>query len=174
MGAILDFKLFECMESLINLAKRDQESPLSGKFAQILIKTRQKITLFVENSQYTYDEEREILAELDEISNLLLYENDEFWNNQIQNLYKELNTDDIKRKISALSVISELGFEESAPYIIRLALNPDENETVVSEAVSALAKIGKIDNIDKNTLLSRIKDPNLQAFVQDKFANSAI
>ena len=174
MGAILDFKLYECAESLINLAKRDNDNPLSGKFAQILIKIRQKLTLFVENSQYTYDEEDDILAELDEIYHLLIYESEEFWNNQVQNLYKELTTDDSKRKIAALSVISELLLEESAPYLIRLALKPDEDEAVVSEAVSALAKIGKIGHIDQNTLLNRIKDPNLQAFVQDKFAKHSI
>jgi len=171
MSVILDFKLFDCMESLINLAKRDPESSLCGKYSQILIKTRQKVTLFIENSQYTYDEEKDILAELDEIYHLLIYENDGFWDNQVQNLYKELNTNDVKRKLSALAVISELALEESAPSLIRVALRPDENETVVSEAVSALAKIGKIEDIDKDLLLGRIKDPNLLAYVQDKFIN---
>ena len=124
----------------------------------------------MENSQYTYDEERDILAELDEIYHLLIYEEEDFWDKQIHNLYKELNTNDAKRKLAALTVINELGIEESAPYLIRVALKQDENESVVCEAISALAKIGKTEQIDRNILLSRIKDPNLQAFVQDKLA----
>ena len=170
MGVILDFKIFECIESLVNLANKDSEDSLAGKYAQLLIKTRQKFSMFIENSQYTYDEEKDILAELDEIYHLLIYEEENFWDKQIHNLYKELDTDDTKRKLSALSVINELELEESAPYLIRIALKPDENELVVCEAISALAKIGKTSQIDKNSLLSRIKDPNLQAFVNDKLA----
>ena len=170
MGVILDFKIFECIESLINLANKDSEDSLAGKYAQLLIKTRQKFSMFIENSQYTYDEEKDILAELDEIYHLLIYEEENFWDKQINNLYKELDTDDTKRKLSALSVINELELEESAPYLIRIALKPDENELVVCEAISALAKIGKTSQIDKHSLLSRIKDPNLQAFVNDKLA----
>ena len=170
MGVILDFKIFECIECLISLTRKDSEDSLAGKYAQILIKTRQKISMFMENSQYTYDEERDILAELDEIYHLLIYEEEDFWNKQIHNLYKELNTDDTKRKLAALSVINELELEDSAPYLIRIALNKDENEAVVCEAISALAKIGKIGQIDKDSIMERIKDPNLQAFVQDKLA----
>ena len=99
-----------------------------------------------------------------------LIEEEDFWNEQINNLYKELNVDDTKRKLAALAVINELGLEDSAPYLIRIALNKDENDTVVCEAISALAKIGKTGQIDKNTLVERIKDPNLQAFIQDKLA----
>ena len=171
MGVVLDFKIFESVESLISLAKKEQEDPessLAGKYAQILIKTRQKFGMFIQNSQYTYDEEKDILEELDEIYHLLVYEEEDFWNNQIQNLYKELNTDDTKRKLAALAVINELELEESVPHLIRIALRHDENESVVCEAVSALAKLGKAGEIDRNSLLERIKDPNLQAFVQDK------
>jgi len=176
MGVVLDFKIFECVESLISLAKKgledseESENSLAGKYAQILIKTRQKISMFMENSQYTYDEEKDILAEIDEIYHLLIYEEEDFWDQQINNLYKELDTDDTKRKLAALAVINELGLEESAPYLIRIVLKHDENEAVVCEAISALAKIGKTEQIDKNILLERIKDPNLQAFVQDKLA----
>ncbi len=174
MGVILDFKIFECIESLINLAKKDSEdieelkNSLEGKYAQILIKTRQKITMFMENSQYTYDEEKDILAELEEIYHLLIYEDESFWDKQIQNLYKELNTDDTKRKLAALAVINELGLEDSAPQLIRLVLSHSEDESVICEAISALAKIGKTSQIDNESLLSRIKNPNLQALIQDK------
>jgi HEAT repeat protein len=174
MGVVLDFKIFECMEALINLAKKDfeLEDPLAGKYAQILIKTREKIAMFLENSQYTYDEEKDILAELDEIYHLLMYEEDFFWEHQTQNLYKELAANDPKRKIAALSIISDLSLEESTPHIIRLVLNRNESEAVLSEAISALAKMGKVADIDSDTILDRITDPNLLAYIQDKFANA--
>lgn len=178
MGVVLDFKIFECIESLINLAKKESENSedieddLSGKYAQILIKTRQKVSMFLENPQYTYDEEKDIMAELDEIYHLLIYENENFWDQQINNLYKELVTSDTKRKLAALSVINELELEDSAPYLIRMLLKQDENEAVLCEAISALAKIGKAGEIDKNVMMERITDPNLQAFIQDKLAKA--
>lgn len=175
MGVILDFKIYESIEALIKLAKnypKNQEDSLCGKYAQILIKTKQKIAMFIENNQYTYDEEKDILSELDEIYHLLMYEEDNFWNTQIDNLYKELETDDTKRKLAALAVINELELEESTPYLIKVALNQDENEAVVSEAVSALSKLGKTEEIDKDILIERITDPNLQAYIQQKLAKA--
>ena len=174
MGVVLDFKIFESIQCLISLSKKSLNNPndsLSGKYAQILIKTRQKISMFVENSQYTYDEEKDILAELDEIYHLLIYENDVFWDKQIQNLYKELETDDSKRKLAALSVINELEMEESAPYLIEIALKDDENEAVVCEAISALAKINKLHEVDKDAIMEKVTDPNLQAVIQEKMAS---
>lgn len=168
MSTILDFKIYECVECLINLVKKDPEDVLAGKYAQILIKTKQKIAMFVENSQYTYDEENDVLAEIEEINHLFIFEEEDFWDNQIKNLYKELITDDTKRKLSALAVISELELEESAPYLARLLLKQDENEAVLCEAISILAKIGKTEDIDKETLLQRVKDPNLLAVINNK------
>jgi len=172
MGVILDFKIFECIESLVQLAKKvdceESENSLAGKYAQLLIKAKQKFSMFMDNSQYTYDEEKDILAEIEEIYHLLIYEEENFWNQQIENLYKELTIDNTKRKLAALSVINELSLEDSAPHLIRIALNQEENESVVCEAISALAKIGKVEQIDKSILLERIKDPNLQAFIQNK------
>jgi len=170
MGVILDFKIFESLDTLINMAKNENisEDSLSGKYAQILLKSRQKFTMFVENSQYTYDEEKDILAELDEIYHLLAYEEETFWSEQIKNLYKELSVSDSKRKLAAISVISELELNESSPYLIRLILNTEENEHVLCEAIALLAKLGKMEHLEGNNLLERVKDPNLQAYIQSK------
>lgn len=168
MGVLLDFKIFECVETLIEMAKKDNEDELVGKYAQILLKTRQKTSLFLENNQYTYDEEKDILAELDEIHHLLIYENEEFWQTQLKNLYKELVSGDYRRKISAIAILNELEEQESIPYLIKIVNNREENDSVICEAASLIAKRGKIDLIDTQTIVERIKDPNLKAYIADK------
>jgi hypothetical protein len=167
LGVVLDFKIFECLDRLIYLSKENKRNEIAGKYAQILLKAKQKFTMFINNSEYTYDEEKDILAELEEINQLLMFENEKFWGTQFQNLLKELDTNDRKRKLSAISVLHEIESDESAPYLIKTALKQDEDEVVICEAITALAKIGHTEKLDKELLLSRIKDPNLIAIVQN-------
>ncbi len=173
LGVILDFKVFECLEKLLCLAKERRQGTLTGRYAQILLKAKQKFTLFVTNSQYTYDEENDILAELDEIYHLLIYENEEFWKLQFQKLLKELDTDDKKRKLAAIDVLCELESEESVPCLIKTALKHGEDEVVITEVITILAKMGQTREIDQDLLLSRIKDPNLIAIVKNALSKES-
>ncbi|HSA05919.1 MAG TPA: hypothetical protein P5556_01925 [Candidatus Gastranaerophilales bacterium] len=169
---ILDFKIFECLEKLIYLTKSPgHTNNLIGRYAQILLKSKQKFGLFINNTQYTYDEEHDILAELDEIYHLLLFENEEFWKTQFQRLLKELESADIKRKLAAIAVLNELEAEESAPYLIKTALKQGEDEVVICEVITTLSKMGQAGEIDRDLLLSRIKDPNLLAVVNNSLRN---
>lgn len=173
LRAILDFKLYECVDTVINLAKAAKDAHLSGRYAQILLKVKQKFSLFVNNSQYTYDEEKDIMAELDEIYHLLVCESDKFWNNQIQLLFKELEYDDKKRKLSAIALINDMDLKDSVPHLFKLAQNADEDETVLCEAVIALAKMGQAGGLNKDEILSRIQDPNLNAVAQSSLGQKS-
>jgi len=174
LGVVFDFKIFECLEKLINLSKEHQKDDFTGRYAQILIKAKQKITMFINNSQYTYDEEKDILAELDEIYHLLIYENKDFWDFQFQLLLKELESGDKKRKLAAIAVLKELEAEESVPGLMKIVLKQDEDEVVISEVITTLSKMGHTKNIDKDLLLSRIKDPNLLAVVKSSLEKETI
>lgn len=167
LRVIIDFKIYECLEQLITLSKESRKSTLSGRYAQILLKAKQKTNLFVSNSQYTYDEEKEIMAELEELHHLLMYESESFWDTQLQKLLKELEIGDKKRKLAAIAVISDLEYEGSVPCLIKTAFKQNEDEAVISEAILTLAKMGQTAEIDADLLLSRIKDPNLLAVVQN-------
>jgi len=168
LGVLLDFNIFECIEKLIELANKNPDSSLSGKYAQLLLKSKTKIILFMENSQYTFDEEKSVLGELEEIFHLLLSEGNDFWDQQTKNINKELVVVDPKRKISAISVISEMELESSLPYILGILSNRIESEIVICEAVIALSKMNYLENIeDVNKLVSSIKDPNICAIIQN-------
>ncbi len=173
LGVILDFNIFDSLQCLIALAKERRQGNLAGRYAQILLKANQKFTMFISNSQYTYDEENDILAELDEIYHLLNYEDRAFWDSQFQKLLKELETDSKKRKLAAISVLGEMESEESVPCLIKATLKQGEDEVVITELISALAKMGQTREIDQELLVSRIKDPNLIAVVKNALSKSA-
>ncbi len=174
LRVIIDFKIYECLEKLINISKEPRKNGLCGRCGQILLKAKQKFSMFVENSQYTYDEEKDIMAELDEIYHLLMYEDEEFWKNQFQQLLKELESVDKKRKLAAISVCNEMEAQDAIPCLIKLTLKQNEDEAVISEAIMTLSKMGHTEEIDKDLLLSRIKDPNLYAVVENCLSNSII
>ncbi len=173
LGVILDFKIFECLEKLINLAKENQKENLSGRYSQILLRAKQKISMFVENSQYTFDEEKDILTELDEIYHLLSYEDEDFWKIQIQRLLKELESSDKKRKLAAIGVLNELELEESVPHLMKIIFKQGEDEIVISEVITILAKMGHTEEIDQELILSRIKNPNLIASIKNSLAKKS-
>jgi hypothetical protein len=168
LGALLDFKIYECIEKLIELANNNPDSSLSGKYAQLLLKSRAKVILFMENSQYTYDEEKSILNELEEIFHLLLSEGNEFWDLQAKNINKEIIVVDAKRKLAAISVISELEIEGSLPYLLGILSDNTESEVILCETVIALSKMNYLSNVDDiNKLISRVKDVNIVAIIQN-------
>ena len=168
LGALIDLNIYECAEKLINIVDELSNSPLAGKYAQILLRLNSKISLFVNNSQYTFDEENVVLGELDEIHSLLDAQGDSFWEQMKQNLNQELFVADNKRKLTAISIISELNIEESSSYLLSLISNSDESEMVICEAIVALKKLDTMPaDFDINDLLSRISDNNLQAIIQN-------
>lgn len=173
LSAILSFNLYECVEKLINLAKNNQENELSGKYAQLLLKMKSKINLFIENSQYTFDEEKTVLAELEEIYHLLACEDDDFWNQMTQNINREFETNDVKRKLAAISIINELELKNSAQYLKDTILNDNESEIVMCEAILTLIKFGMSSYIkDIKGIMARIKDTNLLAIVENSLVYS--
>lgn len=174
LSVVMDFKIFECVQKLINLAKNPDKANLAGRYAQILFRAKLKFIMFADNSQYTYDEEKDILAELDEIYHLLVFEGEHFWNNQLDLLVNELEINDQKRKLAAISILNELDAKQGIPALMKIALNEDEEEIVICQAIMALAKMDQTSEIDKEMLFSRIKDPNLLAMVKNSLYSSEI
>ena len=168
LGVIFDFKLYENIEKLIYLTHQDPSSPMIGRYAQLLLKAKSKIDLFIDNSEYTFDEERTVLNELEELHQLLYCESDDFWNDQVKNLHFELETSNEKRNLATLILFEELNLREYTPNIINLISKPDINDIILCEAITTLSKFGAISQIaNHDSLLTRIKDPNLLAIIEN-------
>jgi HEAT repeat protein len=168
LAALFDFKVYECLESLVQLAYEDQKSSFCGKYAQLLLKARQKMSMFVENSQYTFDEEKDVKNELNEINSFLSSQNDDFWKNQAESVINELQSDDSKRLLAAIAVIAELNIGEALQPLIKIIYDFNNQDLIRCEAVLAVVKLGFIDKITevKDVILS-LEDVNIRAIVDN-------
>lgn len=167
LNVLFDFKIYETLENLIILANKEANN-LSGKYAQLLIKAKLRISLYFENSQYTFDEERPVINELEEIYHLLNSEDNEFWERQINYLYCELEVSDEKRNIAAITLLNELNLKESIPFLIKFISNNYISDLSACEAIITLSKLGVSEQINEyNSILSRIKDKNIASIIQN-------
>jgi len=168
LSAIIDFKIYDCLEKLITFSKEGYDSEFLGKYAYLLLKTRYQAELFVNNEEYRFDEDKNVLAELDEIYGMLMSEDDFFWSNQFENLKNDLKSDSETRKIDAIKVLTDYEYKSAVPELISLIINPEETEMVLCEAVIALQKLDSINKIqDRDTLLSRVNNENLVAIIKN-------
>lgn len=168
LSLIFDFKIYENVEKLIYLAHNQSDSDLSGKYAELLLKINSKLALFKENSQYTFDEDKNVLNEIDEIYHLLLSQDDDFWCLQLERLKKELESDNVSRKISALEVIRDYNYNDLVSEIINIISNSNESDSVVYQAIITLKSLDKLDTINNSEdLLCRFKQSSLAALAED-------
>ncbi len=169
VDSLLGFKVYDCINKIIELSQDDVS--FEGQYALLLLKMKNKADLFVENSQYTFDAEKDALKELEEIHNLLNSLGEDFWKVQSENLYEELSEESLKRKKSVIALIAELNQESATEHLLPM-LEKETNEILLCEIISAVDKLGQASRI-KNTdeLLSKIKDPNLLAISKSSLSH---
>ena len=167
LSALFDFKVYDCIEKLIELIKTE-DSPLNGRYAQLLLKANSRISMFVENNQYTFDEEKIVIEELNEVNRLLNAENENFWKTAQDSLLDELTIANDSRKIAAINVIKEMKLVSSLGSLKSLVLSQGESELIICEAFLVLLKLDRNSVMqDKEAIMSRISDINLLALAEN-------
>ncbi len=165
---ISSLKIYEILERILEKLKLEEDESFKSRYAVLLLKSKSKIELLKNNSEYTYDANKSSLSELEEIFYLLTSENDNFWNNQIENSVNEINSSNINRKLSAISVISEFNIYKASDRLANMISNYEETELIRCEAVIALKKLNKLDKIqDKSSVLASFTDDNLLCIVKN-------
>lgn len=159
---IFEFELYELLSVLIEKNKNDNH--YHSKIAQILLKALSKIKMICTNDEYIFDEDKNTKQELNEISNLLEKQGEQFWNEQKKSVINEL-THCNHRVLAALDVIKEYKLINSADEVKKL-LNSN-SEVVVCEAVSALKELDALSNINKEEILLKLSDANIKAIVEN-------
>ena len=156
LSTIIDFKIYEGLEKLIELVKISS-SDLKGRYAGLLLYADNQFSMFLENNEYKFNEDKETLAELDEIVALLKGQGSDFWQTCKNSLKDELYCSNIKRISFALDIISELEIKEFAEEIRNLIENQTD-EIILYKSALCLYKFGKSQYIDKNNLFEKISE----------------
>ncbi len=159
---IFQFELYEVLNYLISLNYKDNE--YSSRIAEILLSALSKFTMFCENQEYIFDEDKNTKYEVSSILKLLQGQGKEFWKNQEQYLYKELKKSD-DRIIPALHIISEYKLVNAISEIKDL-LN-SKNEIVICEAINTLKILNAVDDIDISVISEKIQNSNIKAIIEN-------
>lgn len=166
LNALFSFEVKACVKTLLELLKED--GSFKTQYSQLLLKAKNRLEFYNNNDEYKYDEDKNTLQELDEICNLLNSYAESFWEAQIDNIFEELDSENQKRKIAALNLISDMKIDYATQELIK-KLNTDD-EKMLCEIIITLSNIGGVSQIsDKDTILSKIENTTLKAIVENIF-----
>lgn len=162
LSDIFQFELFEVLEFLINNNK--SENVNSSKIAEILLSAYSKFSMFCENQEYIYDEDKNTKYEIFSVLKLLQSQGDDFWKQQKRFVLNELkkSKDSI---LAVLPVIIEYNLKEAIPDLILLLDSNDE--IILCEVLTALNSLNAVDRIDFDKIISEIKNPNIKAIIEN-------
>ena len=165
LNQIFYFEMFDVLSYLISYNAQNKNPQASV----VLLKALSKFEMLNENDEYTFDEDKNTKQEISEIYDILKKQQEYFWNAQKKLAVLEISEDNTSdgRIISALRVISEYNLT-TAEENIKTLLN-SQNEILICEAVSALKQINKLDNINKESILSKVTDENKKAIINSMF-----
>lgn len=162
LSQIFCYEMFNVLEALVNLNKNNKDS----QAAVLLLLALSKFETFVNNDEYTFDEDKNTKQEINDIYNLLQKQPDYFWNAQKAFVLKELK-ESSSRALSALEVVKEYKLTTAKEQLHEL-LHSD-NEILICEAVGALKQLNMLDGINKDEVLSRVQDENKKAIIANLF-----
>lgn len=162
LADIFQFELYEVFEYLININKSQNEN--SGKIAEILLSAYSKFTMFCENQEYIFDEDKNTKNEIISVLDLLKVQGNEFWNNQKHNILSELNSSD-KRILSVLPLLIEFNLTESIPRLKELIKS--DNEIIICEVLNTLKQFNALNDINLDEIISKITNPNIKAIIEN-------
>ena len=164
LSTILDFELYDCVETLINLVQENSDKQITSRYAALLLKTKYQFEIFFNNDEYKFNENKQTLDAMENILELLNEGSAEFWDNCISLLDKELSQEDTSRIIYALDVISNLSLKNYEEKIKEM-LNADYPEDVIYKLVLTLDVIGDFCGINKDVILEKVQDYNLKVLL---------
>ena len=160
LSDIFQFELYEIFQNLIELNK--QKNDYSSLISAVLLAALSKFNMFCENQEYIFDEDKETKQEISAINELLNAQNQEFWNKQKHYLINELDNAD-SRIMFVLPLIAEYSLTESVPKLEQLVNS--QNEALVCEVLTTLKSLKALDNINIQSIIERIQNPNIKAVI---------
>ena len=167
LANLVAYRFYECIDSLLKLAEGEY-SPLSGKYAQILLKAKNKFELLEGNDQYIFDETKETKEEIKHIKNILNLRDETFWGEMTYLLIDELDSQDFYGKLNAITTVGEIGLKFAGEKLINIIKNETTSEMILCQAVYTIQDIEYTEALpDLKKLLIRVQDPNRSAIIDN-------
>ncbi len=168
LETVSDFEIFKFVKFLCKMLSKNTEAEnISPAYIQrILLKAKYKFNLISREDVYTFDLSKDVKKEITNISEFLnTVETDLFSSLENELCIEKAGKD---RVLEAYDVILNFGKKEFASKIAETVSNTDF-EDIISEGIKILKTFGKIDLIEKETILDKIKNQNLKALTESYF-----
>lgn len=171
LGEILPLSQIFCFEiyDVLNFLIPYNTNNKNPQAAVVLLKALSKFEILAQNDEYTFDEDKNTKQEIQEIFKLLHKQQEYFWNAQKNLVKNEITLNNTHSRLSsALRIVCDYKLTQAEDAVKNLL--DSDNEIVICEAVHALKKIEKLDGLDKDKILTKIKDTNQKALIKSLFA----
>lgn len=164
LNQIFNFEMYDVLSFLIT----DNQQNKNPQAAVVLLAALSKFDMLANNDEYTFDEDKNTKQEVSEIYNLLSKQQEYFWNAQKRLSVQELDINVPAHRISsALRVVSDYKIKESVENL--KALLNSSNEVIICETVATLKQLDSLAGLDKEKIISKIKDENQKALIESFF-----
>lgn len=161
LSTLAGFQIYEFMQNLIN-------SKLTPLNAQVLLKAYKTFEMLDDADEYLFDESKDTKEEIKLICSLLKSQSTDFWNGAKNLIGEGLQLPAQINKITSLNLIKECNLVSFAPSAAELLKNSDD--VIKAEAISTLKELGRLDLVNKETVLNSIQNENLKVIVAEYFA----
>lgn len=159
LSQVFDFQLYDIFEKLIT------ENEKNSQVATLLLNAKFKFEQLTEHDEYLFDESKEVKTEVFEITNFLNSQSDEFWAIQ-EDLFAQELDEKSAFVFTALELVQEFEIYEEEK--LKNLLN-SSNQTIILKTLEVIKSLGKLGEIDKNTVLQKISDENIKAIIESLF-----
>ncbi len=162
LDQVFAFEIYDILSKLVDIQPYENDS----KSALLLVNLKLKFEQLTENEEYIFDEDKIVKEEIYGIKEFIDSIEDEFWAQQVNLLQNELETDS-EFVFFALEIVQEMHLESA---LIKLKnLLKSSNQTLILKSVEVIKSLEKINEIDKNEVLSNITDKNIRLIIESNF-----
>ena len=146
---------------LINLNKNTP----TPREAKLTLKAKAKFDLISGNENYTFDVDKSVKSEIDEIAKFL---NTLSITELADAIESEFERDD-EGVIDLFEIVTELRLEQYLPTIVQ-KINTSDYPPLICEGVKALKEFNRLDLVNGELLAQKVSDPNALALLNSYFA----
>lgn len=162
LDQVFSAELYDVLAKLIDV----QFAEKSSKIATVLLTAKLKFDQLTENDEYIFDEDKIVKEEVYGIKELLNSIDSGFWQEQ-QALFAGELKEESNFVFAALELVQDLNLAEIFEEL-ELLLN-SSNQTIILKTVEIIKSLGKLNEINRDEVLTKVSDGNIRAIIEALF-----
>lgn len=156
---------FEILDFIKYIFDNNKSDPL---MSLAILKTKTCFDIFVSDEAYKIELSKNEKEYINKIFNLLYSKDDDFYDFHKNNLKNLFSNQDSRIISEVFGVIGDLQLKQYFDSIFSFIQNTN-NETLVCEGIKAVKSLNMLDCVNKDDIISKIKNENIKAIILNYF-----